>query len=177
MLFVTDPARVADPEAVARRLPRGAGIIFRHFGAADADDQGLRLAAIARERGLLLLVGEDAALAARIGADGVHLPERRARGAARLRLARPHWLITAAAHSPRAIVRARRAGAHAVLLSPVFPSRSPSAGRPLGLMRFAALARRAGLPVYALGGATMKNAPRLLSAGAAGIAAVSGLRT
>jgi thiamine-phosphate pyrophosphorylase len=57
----------------------------------------------------------------------------------------------------------------------VFESASPSAGRPLGPVRFAALARRAGLPVYALGGVRTKNAPRLLGSGAAGLAMVEGL--
>jgi thiamine monophosphate synthase len=42
-------------------------------------------------------------------------------------------------------------------------------------VRFAALVRRAGLPVYALGGVTPQNAPRLLSSGAAGLAMVEGL--
>jgi thiamine-phosphate pyrophosphorylase len=177
LLFVTDPARTPDPEAIAARLPPGSGVIFRHFGAADAEAQGLRLAALAEARGLILLVGADPALAARIGADGVHLPERQAHLAAGLLRRHPDWIVTAAAHSARAILRARRAGADAVLLSPVFLSRSPSAGRPLGLMRFAALARNAGVPVYALGGASIKNAPRLFSAGAAGIAGVDGLRT
>ena len=39
------------------------------------------------------------------------------------------------------------------------------------------LARAAGRPVYALGGITQKNAPRLLAAGLVGLAAVDGLRT
>jgi len=174
LLFVTDPVRTPDPEVIAAGLPAGAGIVFRHFGAADAERQARRLAAIALEAGLILLVGADPALAARVGADGVHLPERQSHLAARLRRAHPDWIITVAAHSGRAIQRARLSGADAVLLSPVFASRSPSAGRPFGLMRFASLTRSAGLPIYALGGATMKNAPRLLSAGAVGIAAVDG---
>ncbi len=57
----------------------------------------------------------------------------------------------------------------------MFKSRSPSAGRPLGPVRFAALARQAGLPVYALGGVKTKNAPRLKGSGAAGLAMVEGL--
>jgi len=177
LLFVTDPARTPDPAAVAARLPRGCGIVFRAFGAADAVGQGRALARIARRRGLVLLVGADAKLAAAVGAHGVHLPERLARQAGRLRRARPGWIVTAAAHSAPAALRARRAGADAALVSPVFPSRSPSAGAPLGPVRFAALVRAAGLPVYALGGVDTKSARRLLASGAAGIAAVSGIRT
>jgi thiamine-phosphate pyrophosphorylase len=94
---------------------------------------------------------------------------------ARVDIVRPGLTVTAAAHSMPALIRARRAGADAALLSAVFQSRSPSAGRPLGPMRFADLVRRAGLPVYALGGVKTKNAPRLLGSGAAGLAMVEGL--
>jgi thiamine-phosphate pyrophosphorylase len=177
LLFVTDPVRTPDPAAVAAGLPRGSGVVFRAFGAADAAARGRALAGLARRRGLMLLVGADPALARGVGAHGVHLPERLAHLAGRIRRGRPGWIVTAAAHSPPAIRRARLAGADAVLVSPVFESRSPSAGAALGTLRFAALVRAAGLPVYALGGVDMKSARRLLASGAAGIAAVDAFRT
>jgi len=62
-----------------------------------------------------------------------------------------------------------------VVVSAVFPSRSPSAGAPLGPMRLAALTRAAGGPVFALGGINTKNARRLLASGVVGLAAVEGL--
>jgi thiamine-phosphate pyrophosphorylase len=175
LFFVTDRERTPDAEAVIRRLSRGCGVIVRTFGEAGQEALSMRLATVARRRGLVLLVGADARLAARIGAHGVHLPERRARIAGALRRAHPRWLITAAAHSLPAAIAARRAGAHAVILSPVFPSRSPSAGRALGPRRFAAIARAAGGPIFALGGVTTRNAPQLLGSGAVGIAAAQGL--
>src|SRR5258705_12983896 len=76
LLFFTDPVRTPDPEAIARTLPRGSAIVYRAFGAPDAAAVGGRLRRIARERGLKLLVGADLGLARRLGADGVHLPER-----------------------------------------------------------------------------------------------------
>lgn len=177
MLFFTDPVRTPDPERVAAALPRGSAIVFRAFGAADAAARGRRLAAIARARGLRLLVGADASLARRIGADGVHLPERLAHRAGPLRRAHPGWIVTAAAHSLSAARRAMAAGADAAVVSVVFESRSASAGRPMGPIRLAALARRAGLPVYGLGGIDNKTARRLLDAGLVGLAAVDALRT
>ena len=175
LLLFTDPRRTPDPVAAALRLPPGAGVVYRHFGRADAGEVGAALAAAARRRGLTLLVGDDEALAAVIGADGVHLPQRRAAAAVPIRARRPGWLVTVAAHDARALRRAGEVGADAAVLSPAFPSRSPSAGRPLGPIRFAALVRGATTPVYALGGVSAATAPRLVHSGACGLAAVEAL--
>lgn len=174
-MFFTDPARTPDPEAVARRLPAGAGIVYRAFGAPDAQAVGERLAAIAWERGLFLLVGADPGLALRIGADGVHLPERMAAQAGRLKARHPAWIVTTAAHSLAAARRGLASGADAVVVSAVFPSRSPSAGAPMGPVLLAGLVRAAGGPVYALGGVNGRTAARLRGTGVTGLAAVEGL--
>lgn len=175
LFFVTDPTRTPDPCAVAAGLPRGCGVIYRAFGAADALETACRLGQVARERGLVLLAGLDPKLAEVAGAHGVHLPERALAAATALRRHRPDWILTGAAHDAKGLAAGRRAGLDAMLLSPVFASRSPSAGEALGLSRFSALVRSAGLPVYALGGVNMETAPALVGSGAAGIAAVEGL--
>ena len=170
--FVTDPERTPDPVAITERLPRGAGVIFRGFGRADTLETARRLAAIARSRGLVLLIGADDALAARVAANGVHLPERMGGRLRRMKARRPSWIVTLAAHSPRALRRAGAARADAVLLSTVFESRSPSAGRPIGSIRLAQLARSCRTPVFALGGVEARTAKRLVGTGVAGFAAV-----
>ena len=150
--------------------------MFRAFGAEDAAAQGGRLKAIARARGLILLVGADPALAARVGADGVHLPERLAHRARRLKAAHPRWIVTAAAHSALAARLALAAGADAAVVSTVFASRSASAGRPMGAVRLALLMRGVEGPVYGLGGIDNKKARLLKDTGLVGIAAVDGFR-
>jgi thiamine-phosphate pyrophosphorylase len=175
LVLFTDPARTPDIQAVIAQLPRGAGVVYRAFGDEGAAQAGRELVRLARARGVVLLAGADPGLAAAIGADGVHLPERMLGRARALRRARRTWIITCAAHSAAALAAARRAGADAAFLSPVFESRSPSAGQPIGPLRFAALARGAGLPVYALGGVNARTVRRLARSGAAGLAAVEGL--
>ena len=150
-------------------------MVYRAFGDPEAVRKGRRLVRAARRRGLLILAGADAGLAARIGADGVHLPERSAGAAAGVKRARPGWIVTAAAHRNSAIVRARRSGADAVFVSPVFSSASPSAGRALGSLRFASLIRGSGLAVYALGGINARTVRRLTRTGAVGVAAIEAL--
>lgn len=175
LLFFTDPVRVAEPEAVAQRLPAGSAIVFRAFGAPDAVEQGRRLREIATARSLMLLVGAHVGLAEDVGADGVHLPERMATSIPRLRAEHPRYLFTAAAHDLAALQTAERSGADAAVVSPIFPSNSPSAGEPLGVEGLTRLIAATALPVYALGGVRARTVPALAGAGVVGIAAVEAL--
>lgn len=166
--FLTDPDRTKTLRGVIANLPRGFGVIYRHFGAPNRHAVGAALARACRQRGLILLVSADLALAASIGAHGVHWPEARLAG---VRIRNRRFIETAAAHSRAAIARARRLGVDAVIVSTVFPSRSPSAREAFGPLRFRLMARHAQLPVYALGGISADNAARAMS-GAAGWAAI-----
>ncbi len=175
MLFFTDPKRTPDPERSLTALPRGSGIVFRAFGAPDALILGRRLARLARRRGVVFLVGADVALAVALRADGIHLPERALNRPGFNRQLLRRFVLTAAAHGLPAVRLARLSGVDAIVVSPVFPSASPSAGRALGTMKFAELTRVAGIPVYGLGGINAVSARRLLLSGAKGIAAVEAL--
>jgi thiamine-phosphate pyrophosphorylase len=150
-------------------------VLLRDYDAPERAALAEALRVATRRHGLLLLVGGDWRLAARVDADGLHLPEWQARTGYRFDRARPGWLITAAAHSRAALIAAARAGADAALLSPVFPTRSHPVARPLGPVRFAALAHGAPLPVYALGGIDARARRRLNACGMTGFAGISGL--
>ncbi len=171
-----DGARLTDPGAAIARLPTGSAVILRDYDAPDRRARAANLARLCQGRRLRLLVAGDARLALAADAHGLHLPEGLACGGdRRWRLWRkPGWLVTAAAHSPGAVAQARRAGVHAVLLSPVFATASHPGAITLGALRFAAWTRKAGLPVYALGGMTAATTRRLSGSGAAGVAAISG---
>ena len=176
LLFFTDPTRTPQPWETAARLPAGAGVVFRHFGAADAMETGLRLRAATKDAGVRLLVGLDADLAERIGADGVHLPERALSAAYALSGRRPDWLLTGAAHSLETVKSSR--DLDALVLSPVFPAGGASAAKAaLGIEGFKALAAVAPCPAYALGGISVAKAEALIGSGACGIAGVDAVQT
>jgi len=175
LLFFTDPDRTPAPESVAERLPQGAAVVFRAFGAPDAEVRGRGLRDITRRRGLLLLVGADEALAARVEADGLHLPQRLSADLSAIRARHPEWLITVAAHDEGAARAGQAAGADALVVSPVFPSASPSAGTPLGMEGLKRIVGAVETPVYALGGVRADTVKRLLGSGIVGIAAVEAL--
>lgn len=151
-------------------------MVLRTFGRQGIVAQAPALRALARSRGLMLLVGADARLAAEIGADGLHLPERMAAALPRLRARHPYWRFTVAAHGVAALRRAALSGAEAAFLSPVLPSSSPSAAGALGPLRTRALIRTASLPVYGLGGIDADTAQQLIGAGLAGLAGVGFIR-
>lgn len=161
----TDAQRLADPLPAAACLPKGlCGVVLRHDGVPGREALGRALARICRERRLALVVAGDPRLAARLHA-GVHLRQgRRPRAGIR-----PGGLVTSSAHTARELARARRAGAAAVFLSPVFPTLSHPDAPALGPVRWAAMARRARLPALALGGVNGRRAralPRDICAGA-----------
>jgi thiamine-phosphate pyrophosphorylase len=172
LLFFTDPVRTPDPVDIISHLPRGSAVVYRAFGAPTAVEEGRRVARAARRRGLLFFVGADSRLAAILGADGLHLPERESgRRGQNAGLSR-RFRLTAAVHSEAAIRRARHAGIQALIVSTVFPSQSPSAGRPKGPRTLARLVRLARLPTYALGGVNTSTIRHLKSTGAVGVAAI-----
>ena len=134
------------------RLPRGAGIVFRHYSLPPSERLALwkRVRAAARgQRHLLIAAGPPLP-----GARGSH--NRRGCG-----------IRTASAHNLRELRAAERAGVDLVFLSPVFATRSHPGAKPLGAARFASLARLAQVPVVALGGMTAGRARTLLPGGCA----------
>lgn len=159
--------RPADWVNAARTLPRGSLVIVRAR-------QRERRRALAKQLGAIatILVADDPHLAEMIGAKGVHLPQRRMREAQHWRARHPSWIITASAHSLRALMGTTQLDA--VFLSPVFATTSHPKIRPLTPVRAALIAARAQLPIYALGGVTPHNA-MLLAPVFSGIAAISSL--
>jgi thiamine-phosphate pyrophosphorylase len=175
LILMTDEARLPDPLAAARALPKGAAIVLRHRDGKARAELAAALVRIARARGLMLLIAGDADLAARLGAHGLHLPEAKMHEAAHWRALRPHWRITVAAHSAQTLARARSLGADAALLASIFPTRSHVGRGVLGAIRFRLMARAASCPVYALGGVNAETVRRLHGAPLAGIAAIEAL--
>ncbi len=157
--LVSDARNDAGLEAALKRLPRGSGVIFRHYHLSPAERRA-RFAEVrraARRLGHRAFLSADARTARAWGADGAYGPARiLARGPALPRLATAHSL------------REMRGGrADALVLSPVFATRSHPGAPPLGPLRFRLLARQARVPVIALGGMTARRAAALGAAWAA----------
>lgn len=103
------------------------------------------------------------------GAQGVHLPER-GLPAADVRAAFPGLIVGVSAHATDGVRRAEQAGAHYVVLGPVFASRGKE--RPLGLDALREAARAVSVPVIAIGGIDPSNVAGVWPAGVFGVAAI-----
>ena len=127
------------------RLPKGAGVVFRHYGLARRERLALfeRVRRVARRKRLFLL-----AAGGGLRGDGTH--GGRGKG-----------LRSASAHGLAQLRTAERSGASLVFLSPAFPTRSHPGARALGPVRFGLIAGQARIPVIALGGMDARRARRL----------------
>lgn len=158
--LMTDERMGAALWAALERLPRGAGVVFRHHGLPIGARRLLfrQVAAVARRRGLVLIRAGDAPLGRAAGVHG----KRPARSGLR----------TAPAHGRREALAAIRAGADALFVSPVFATRSHPGARPLGRVRLGLLVRGLGVPVIALGGMDAMRARSLEGLGIHGWAGI-----
>ena len=173
LFAMTDEARDADPFPLINSLPKGAGLIFRHYAHPARTDLACRVVTACRKSSLKCLIAGDPEIARKSGADGLHLPEYQLTWARYPAFRPQNWLITGAAHSAFSLHRAEALNLDAVLLSPVFPTASHPGGKALGLMNFMKLCRTSSIPVIALGGVQAHQARRLKLAGAAGLAGIS----
>lgn len=164
LLLLTDARTDARLPRVLAQLPKGSGVVFRHYHLSPSERRA-RFAAlrrVCRQRGLVAVLAASAPAARHWGAAGAYAaPDRFGRCTGGLRFA--------TAHSLREIARAVAVRADAVLLSPVHATRSHPGGKVLGPVRFALLARQSPLPVIALGGMTRARAARLPGHGWAAI--------
>ena len=185
-LYAVTPDGPSAPELldrVGRSL--SAGVRLLQYRAKPAGDGGLRaraeaarmIAAACRAAGARLIVNDDPALAAAVGADGVHLG-RDDGTVAEARAHVGHALVGVSCYdSLERAVQAEAEGADYVAFGAMFPSRvKPAAVRASHELLSQARARLR-IPIVAIGGIDLGNAAGVLHAGADAVAVISALYT
>jgi thiamine-phosphate pyrophosphorylase len=178
-LYVVTPDLSDTRDLVARvvaALAGGASAIQYRNKSADRvlrREQAAALARIRVPRGGLYIVNDDAALAAAVGADGVHLGEDDGGIEAARAAVGPDRLVGISCYDD--FGRAERAvagGADYVAFGSFFPSRVKPGARhaDVSLLR---RARALDVPVVAIGGIDATNASALIEAGADAVAVIS----
>ena len=141
--------------------------------------QAAEMLRICHAAGAKLIINDDVWLAVEIGADGAHLGRDDAPGgslaAARDALGSKRILGVSCYNELARGEEAAAAGADYLAFGSMFSSRTKPAAVRAPLELLAEARRRFGLPVAAIGGITLDNAPQVIAAGADMIAVVSDL--
>lgn len=138
-------------------------------------EQARRLAELCRAHRVPLIVNDSLDLAIAAGADGVHLG-REDPAVRRARAALPAGLIGVSCYDdPERARSGAAAGADYVAIGSVFASATKPLARRTSLANLAAAKSVCGLPVAAIGGITLENAPLAIAAGADMVAVISAL--
>lgn len=154
-----------------------AGVRVVQYRDKEADTRTLyEEACLLRElcRGVLFLVNDRVDVALAVEADGVHLGQQDLPCPVARRLLGPDKIIGVTVSS---LAEARQAvldGADYLGVSPIFPTcTKPDAGASCGLELLRQIRAEVSLPLIAIGGITLANAPQVVAAGADGLCAIS----
>jgi thiamine-phosphate pyrophosphorylase len=132
-------------------LPKGSGIVFRHYSLPPLERIALfrQVQRMARANRHILVLAGSPKQARRYHADGFH---------GRTKSDEFH---TSPVHSRREGVKAERSGADLLFVSPLFSTRSHQGASPLGRVKFGLMIKAFRTPIIALGGMTRKRARAL----------------
>lgn len=174
---------LADTGGLAARvgdaLRGGAAAVQYRNKTAPADlrrEQAFALAALCRTAGAPLIVNDDVELAIAVDADGVHLGAGDGDlGGARARLG-ARRLLGASCYNRLELARAAvAAGADYVAFGAAFASSTKPAAAHAPLELYRAARRALAVPIVAIGGITVENAPGLIEAGVDAVAVITAL--
>lgn len=135
-------------------------------------EEAVRPREICRSAPFLINDRIDIALA--VDADGVHLGQSDMPYRAARKMLGPEKIIGITVHNLAEAVEAQRSGADYLGVSPIFQTATKSdAGKPSGIALIEEIRSRVDIPLIAIGGIDLANAPEVVSAGADGLCAIS----
>lgn len=182
-LYAITPDELAFPELRSRLSAalQGGARVVQYRRKQRAEDVALReateLLGLCRQHGAIFLVNDSPALAARIGADGVHVGREDGSPEGARAIVGVGSIVGVSAYNDFARARSlSQQGADYVAFGSFHPSTvKPNAVRASPDLLVRAKAEGLGCPVVAIGGITVDNAPDLIEAGADAIAVISAL--
>src|SRR5690606_19073460 len=181
-LYLIAPPRIALPDfAVALKAAlQGGDVASVQLRLKDINDDGIAhahaaLPPIVQDHGAAFILNDRPDLAARLGCDGVHVGQEDASYAEARRLL-PDGIVGVTAHDSRHLaMEAGEAGADYVAFGAFFPTdtKDPRTSADIELLRW--WSQMMVVPVVAIGGITVANAPALVEAGADFLAVSAGV--
>ena len=180
---VTDDAVLARPdfpEQAGRVMEAGGNELALHVrgprtSGARVFSVAAAIAPHARAAGSSILVNDRVDVCVALDLSGVHLGERSLPVDVARRLVGAERLVGASVHTTADAQRAGQASADFLMAGSVFDTVSHPGREPLGLTGFSAIEATATVPVVAIGGVTVERTGEIRSAGAYGVAVLSGV--
>jgi thiamine-phosphate pyrophosphorylase len=181
-LYLVSPPRIAptDFSGVLKDALKGGDVASLQLRLKHVSDDEIRRAAdllrpIVQAAGAAFILNDRPDLAAELGCDGVHIGQEDA-SYAQARAALPGGIVGVTCHDSRHLAMdAGEAGADYVAFGAFFPTqtKAPKTVADIELLRWWAEAMV--VPVVAIGGITVANAPALIAAGADFLAVAAGV--
>ena len=143
--------------------------------AAERETLALEAKRLCERAGIPFLIDDDVELAARIGADGVHIGQDDLTCSEARAVLGEHAIIGVTAKTLEQAIKAQADGADYLGVGAVFPTSTKQDTWTIdhGVLR--QICAQVSIPVVAIGGITAQNAPTLAGTGVAGIAVVSAI--
>ncbi|HPO52680.1 MAG TPA: thiamine phosphate synthase [bacterium] len=122
----------------------------------------------------IFIINDRLDIALAVDADGVHIGQDDLPVSITRRLLGDKKIIGVTVHSCEQAIEAEKNGANYLAVSPVFKTATkPDAQSPVGLKVLAEVRAAVSVPVVAIGGITLENAPSVIKAGADAVCAIS----
>ena len=166
------------PRQVELALQGGTTMVqFRekHLQGAEKEALARELLALCRSYGVPLIINDDAELAKKVGADGVHVGQSDLATQEARRILGPQAIIGVTARTVEQARAAQAAGADYLGSGAVFGTSSKSDARPLSREELRAICAAVTIPVVAIGGIHAGNVLALCGCGQAGVAVIGGI--
>jgi len=183
LYIVTDPCLIAPritlTETVEQAIAGGARLIqYRDKTSSRRAlyEQAKAIRSITTQYDVTLIINDHVDLALAVSAEGVHLgQEDMPIGIARKILGKGA-IIGQSTHTVEEAIQAASEGADYIGFGPIFATQTKTnAKMPVGIEALIAVKRAVQSPVYAIGGIGLSHLPAIFSAGASGVAVISGL--
>lgn len=172
-------SRRGDAADVRDAVKAGARVI--QYRDKNASSQRMYRAAKALKRlckNALFIVNDRIDIAMAVGADGVHLGQEDMPLAIARRLLGREKIIGVSVSAMAEAVRAVKDGADYLGVGPIYPTGTKADARqPTGIGLIKRIKARFDIPVVAIGGITLANAPKAITAGADAVCAISAVVT
>lgn len=165
-------------DLVRKAIENGATMIQlreKRLTGTELEEEARSVLAVCQALHVPLIINDDADLALKIGADGVHIGQTDGSCKAIREKAGEDFIIGVTAPSVNLARQAESDGADYVGAGALFPTATKDNTRPLSPLTLKEITESISIPVVAIGGLDRTNADILMHTGAAGIASSSGV--